>query len=129
MVHIENITLLKKKIGYKLSDYRKRDKKKGLSFHLSLMDCIDLVKQSDGICPECKCEMLFEEYAPWCLYQFTFDAIDTLKGHVKDNLRIICYDCNASNNGSQMGSFRRGFPKDPCIRGCHITTIDKTDFK
>lgn len=109
MVHIQNLALLKKKISYKFSDYRKRDVKKGLVFHLTLADCVELVRQSDGICVECKCVMLFEEYKAWCLYQFTFDAIDPAKGHTKENLRIVCYDCNAL--GGKL-------PKGACSGGC-----------
>ena len=55
--------------------------------------------------------MLFCNYTPYCVYQFSFDRIDNTRIHSIDNLRVVCWNCNSSG----YGSF-----KQSCSRGCHI---------
>ena len=54
--------------------------------------------------------MLFCNYTPYCVYQFSFDRIDNTKIHSINNLRIVCWNCNSSGYGSI---------KQSCSRGCH----------
>ena len=121
MVIVNDIKLLKKNLQTKLGDYRKRDKKRGLDFKLSINECIQLVNKTDSKCPECECEMLFEDYKPWCLYQFSLDKIDNEKGHVIENLRIICYFCNAKGGWSVMAD-RQINIRESCSQKCHVVT-------
>ena len=101
---------LKKNIRVKIGDYRKRDKKRGIQNTMSLNDCIELIKDIKFCCG-CGCRMIFEDYKPWCLYQFTYDKIDNKLGHVKDNIKICCYHCNSTGYGIK---------KPNCIKLCHI---------
>lgn len=116
MVHISEIQLpqFKKHISNKLGDYIRRDKKLCSSNGnteqtITPTQCIKLVEESDGSCKMCNCEMLFVDYTPHCLYQFTFDRLDESRPHTVDNLRIICYSCNSTGNVSKVN----------CINGCH----------
>ena len=130
MVIVYDIKLLKKHLQNKFGDYRKRDKKLGLDFKLSVHECIQLIKETDSKCPECNCEMLFEEYKPWCLYQFSLDKIDNEKGHAIENLRIICYYCNAKGGWklTKYDKDKENDRRESCSQKCHIvTTNDQPD--
>jgi hypothetical protein len=105
--------LLRKKFNTKMSDYRKRDKRNNRICDLKFADCLQLVENVND-CVGCGCKLLFTEYEPWCLHQFTFDRIDESLGHTKSNVRIICYTCNALGLGS---------PKTKCVKGCHGADI------
>jgi hypothetical protein len=119
MVIIEDKHDFKKKFYNKLNDYRKVDKRKKEHFTLEnqgletikLKDAIKLVNDLDtDVCYGCKCKMLFYNYTPFCVYQFSFDRLDNKKIHSNDNLRIVCWNCNSSGYGSI---------KKSCSRGCH----------
>ena len=60
--------------------------------------------------------MLFTNYLPWCVYQFSLDRLHNKIIHSKENLRIVCYNCNSSGNGSDKMS---------CSRGCHTVIMSK----
>jgi hypothetical protein len=119
MVKIKDIKNLKLKIRNKLNDYKKRDKIKIYEYPdeniglvtLNTDDIIEMVKNHNGICEGCNCELIFENYAPFCIYQFSMDRIDNNKIHDKNNLRIVCYNCNALGDGAK---------KQKCSRNCHI---------
>lgn len=110
---------LKNKIRNKLGSYKKRDKKLIAKYPVvnkdlktvNVKECIDLVeKLDDDKCPCCGCTMLFN-YTPYCVYQFSFDRINNNMIHCKENLRIICWNCNSSGEDAI---------KQDCTRGCHI---------
>ena len=110
---------ISKKINNKIRDYRRVDKRKKERFPsenegletIKLTDAIELINElKTDICEGCNSKMLFN-YSPYCVYQFSFDRIDDKKIHAKSNLRIVCYNCNASGYGSIKGG---------CSRGCHI---------
>lgn len=122
---IDNINDFKIKIKNKLRDFRRIDNKiincdilqlnKDLTT-LKLQDGINLVNNLvNDICIGCGCTILFCNYKPWCVYQFSFDRIDNKKIHCIDNLRIVCYNCNSSGYGSKKLS---------CSRYCHISEED-----
>lgn len=125
MVSIEDLNDFKIKVKNKLRDYRRIDAEKikydTLELNkdlktLKLQDCINLVNNLvNDICIGCGCKMLFCNYKPWCVYQFSFDRIDNKKIHCINNLRIVCYNCNSSGYGSKKLS---------CSRYCHISEED-----
>lgn len=122
MVIIHDIKSFKKKVQNKLRDYKRVDEIKLLQYPLenlktiNMNDAIEIITKLDNdICPGCGCKMLFSNYIPYCLYQFSFDRIDNCKIHSVDNLRIVCYDCNS------MGM---GHTKQNCSRGCHQLSDD-----
>lgn len=117
---IEDIKKLKQKINNKLGSYNIRDKQKKLLFPLEneglstikLNDAINIVKNLDNnLCCGCGCEMLFYNYMPFCVYQFSFDRIDNKKIHSINNLRVICWNCNSMH----LGAIKYG-----CTNKCHI---------
>lgn len=81
---------------------------------ITVNDVIDLIG-NNKLCPDCNCELLFYDYQPFCLYQFSIDRIDNKLPHTISNCRITCYDCNAMKNEYV---FKRT-PKKSCIKGCH----------
>ena len=106
----------------KLSDYRKVDRHKRTRFPfenegletVNLSNVITLVNQLDtDLCSGCKCKMLFCDYTPFCLYQFSLVRIDNAKIHSVNNIKIVCWNCNSSGYGSI---------KNSCSRKCHINT-------
>ena len=118
------LPLLKKHISYKLSDYVKRDNKLRLKMGtveptITHAQCVKLVEECSGICEMCNCEMLFVDYTPHCLYQFSFDRLDESRPHTPDNLRIICFSCNSTGDPHNKN----------CINGCHGSSVITKDVK
>ena len=56
----------------------------------------DLYTKQAGLCERCECEMLTANYPKNCGRQFTIDRIDSNLGHVKGNVKILCWSCNCS---------------------------------
>jgi hypothetical protein len=115
---------LRSKITRKIGDYRRRDKvlsakypiiNEGLTT-ITSDEGIEIVNKYGKLCPGCGCEMLFKDYAPWCLYQFTFDKINDNIIHCKSNLKISCYMCNCSGYGT---------PKYSCKKLCHTSDVSR----
>jgi len=126
MVEIKDRAKLLGSLKHRVFSYKNRDRRRyGIEENGLTVDiCMELIEKSDGICTSCNCEMLFENVTRHCVYQFTIDAIDPPKGHTKDNIRLLCYECN-SRSGLVMGtggpSGKLGFKKEwPCIGGCHL---------
>lgn len=114
---VDFTTIIRKHISTKLNDLRKRDMQKNCIFNLKFYDIIEMIKNHNGLCDGCGCEMLFINYKPWCLYQFSIDQIkkhNKYIGHNKENIRLICYCCNAMGDDSI---------KTPCVSGCHGNVI------
>lgn len=117
---------LRSRVTSKIRDYRDSDKyisQKYPEFNQNLStistdEGLEIVRNCGKICPGCGCKMKFRNYKPWCLYQFTFDRIDNKVIHSKDNLRLACYNCNATEYDS---------PKFSCIKLCHESDIGR-DF-
>jgi hypothetical protein len=107
MVEITDIKKFKKNVMNKLSGYRKVDKVKlacnpKLNKNKKIITydaCLKLVQQLDSVvCSVCEDTMLFQDYIPWCMYQFSFDRLDNRIIHSIDNIRIICWGCNSYPN-------------------------------
>ena len=95
-----NYKLCKKHISVKLGGYRKQDKAVLLKFPelnvgkkiITSDECIYLVKQLDtDKCCVCRDIMLFDDYTPYCFYQFSFDRLNNNIIHSFDNIRVICW--------------------------------------
>jgi len=113
MVEITDIKKFKKNVMNKLSGYRKQDKfklacnpilnenKKMITYD----DCLKLVQQLDTVeCIVCEDTMLFQDYTPWCMYQFSFDRLNNRIIHSIDNIRVICWGCNSYPNQTKKCS-------------------------
>lgn len=80
----------------KLESYDTRDRAENHSDTTATLDeALHLLRQSSKYCPGCGCAMLYRNYTPYCEYQFSFDRIDVAKAHSAENLRVVCYGCNA----------------------------------
>lgn len=112
---------IRKKIQIKLNDYKKRDKKIIEKYGnpnnyktITLNESISLLANINT-CEICDCKLLFDIYEPWCLYQFSYDRINEMEIHHINNLRILCFDCNARHNTKELKLI-----KDDCIKKCHL---------
>lgn len=83
-----------------LSNARKRSKKKGLEFELTLKD---LVKLKNVTCPILGCKLL---YCPGIDQKrsASLDRIDSSKGYTKENVRIISSEGNWLKNRNDLQS-------------------------
>ena len=124
-LNFKNNQNFSKKFYNKQRDYNRIDKIKKEKYPLEnegletikLKDAIKLVSELDtDVCCGCECKMLFDIYAPYCVYQFSFDRIDNKKIHATNNLRVVCWNCNSSGYGSLKLS---------CSRDCHINLESK----
>lgn len=122
MVVIGDKKEFSKKFYNKLRDYRRRDKLIKNAFlsenigltTINLKDATKMVNDlNSDLCLGCNCNILFCNYEPYCIYQFSFDRINDKKIHSIDNLRIVCWNCNSSGFGSIKLS---------CSRKCHENT-------
>ena len=110
MVLVSDIAAFRRAVYFKIKDGRWEDVRRGRTSDVTVDEVCEMVENHDGLCSICSCEMVFEGYAAWCLYQFTLDRIDNSRGHDHDNLRLSCFACN---------SFRGRAEKITCLRGCH----------
>ena len=76
----------------KLVAYKCQDETKGLRFNLKVDHILELKAQSN-CCAACKFKLLWE-YAPKDAQQFSVDRLDNTKGHMSDNVQLMCLECN-----------------------------------
>lgn len=125
MVQIKNRSDFIKRLKIKLKDHKRFDREHWNSDEyietISIKDIISLVDSLESdICPECGCVMLFCDYKPHCLYQFSLDRLDNCKFHTKDNLRVVCWNCNSGGYGCK---------KITCLHGCHIGLLPTREVR
>lgn len=105
MVFIQDEKDFLKRVSNKIKEYKKLDKIKKQQYILEnegletikSKEMINLVnKLESDICADCKCKILFCNYSPYCVYQFSFKRIDFKKIHSFNNLQIVCWNCNIS---------------------------------
>lgn len=97
-------TAVRKNIGRKLQAYKRVDQTKGLTCNLRIKDVEALKGQQGNHCAACNIDLLWC-YAPKDSRQFSVDRLDNAKGHTRDNVRLVCLECNrkrgaAAINGS-----------------------------
>ena len=113
----------KKKLREKVHDAVWEDKRKyGLSA-LTTPAARKVVEDCTGRCDNCDCELLFNGWQPWCLHQFSLDRVDLTKPHGPENMRVLCYCCNAqiATTRDPAGLIMKvECPKMSCKSGCHI---------
>jgi hypothetical protein len=94
----------------KLSNVRSRDMEQHGRCDLTLEDLLELAAESTGKCSGCNCRLEFGDYKSSCRYQWSPDRINRNVPHSKDNVRIICWNCNTGGLGIRKG---------PCKNGSH----------
>jgi hypothetical protein len=88
-------------IKKKLNKYKNDDKAKGFMFDLDIEYVMSLRKEQNDKCKHCNADMLFENYSPFSMKQFSVDRIDDTKGHTKDNVVLSCFGCNCRHKKTE----------------------------
>lgn len=81
----------------KLAGHQKSDQYKFNTIgNITLENIKEKVNVQRGACFYCKEELLFDEWAPYCWYQFSIDRLNDDLPHDADNCVVSCYYCNCS---------------------------------
>lgn len=80
-------------------------------------------------CPICNDEIIYENYCPYCLYQFSIDRINNKEIHHINNIQITCYNCNAQKGNLNINNNRYKIYncccKKDCYNKCHLEDKQK----
>ena len=127
-MELPTTSFFKRKLKEKVHDAVRDDTRKYGFAELKIADARAVVQESDGRCENCGCEMLFDDWRPWCLHQFTFDRVDLTLPHSKDNVRLLCFYCNA-HIGTRRDPHGKLMwipcPKHDCLNGCHVGVVPR----
>ena len=93
--------LARKNIGRKLQAYKRVDVARGLKNNLRMKD-VETMKAHGNRCAACNIELLWC-YEPKDTRQFSIDRIDNAKGHMRDNVRLTCLECNRKRGMASLG--------------------------
>ena len=105
---VRSLTALRRHAEVKLGNLRKRDIEQHGRCDLDLPTLVKMALESSDECECCGCRIIFEDYAPYCRYQWSPDRIDRNRPHSKDNCRIRCLSCNVSGPGVKKGACKGG---------------------
>jgi hypothetical protein len=83
----------RKHIGRKLQAYKRVDAAAKRRCNLRMEDVEALKEQQGNRCAACNIELLWC-YAPKDGRQFSVDRLDNSQGHIRDNVRLTCLECN-----------------------------------
>ena len=84
-----------------LTNSKQSDKKRN---HFDIANFIDphfcklLIDESEDKCCYCDCDLQYIDFAPNLI---TIERIDNNRGHVKNNVKIACFNCNSTRVGSK----------------------------
>ena len=84
---------LRKVIQRKLVAYKREDAAKGLRFNLKVDHILGLKEAQSTRCAACSTELLWA-YQPKDTQQFSVDRLENTMGHIRDNIRLTCLECN-----------------------------------
>ena len=84
---------LRKVIQRKLLAYKRQDQAKGLRFSLKVDHNLALKEAQNNRCATCNIELLWA-YQPKDTQQFSVDRFDNSAGHIHNNVRLTCLECN-----------------------------------
>ena len=84
---------LRKTTIKKLVAYKRQDQAKGLKFSLKVDHILALKEAQNNRCAVCNIELLWA-YQPKDTQQFSVDQFDNSAGHIHDNVRLTCLECN-----------------------------------
>ena len=84
---------LRKVIQRKLVAYQRQDAAKGLRFNLKVDHTLELKEAQSNRCAACNIELLWV-YQPKDTQQFSVDRLENTMGHIRDNTRRTCLECN-----------------------------------
>jgi hypothetical protein len=61
---------------------------------ITLQNALNMIKEANYTCVECKTPLLLSDWTPRDPRQFSFDRLDDSLPHIEENLRITCLGCN-----------------------------------
>ena len=119
MVGIPRSRQFKEKLSQKIRNVQLNIKKhhklghiKSPAMTIGQMDVINKLKESDGRCPLCQCEILLDDFEPHCVYQWSIGRIHYQQQYSPENLVIMCMACNMN--------YCKKAEKTTCVHGCHM---------
>ena len=92
---------LRKAIQRKLVTYKRQDQAKRLRFSLRVDHILALKEAQNNRCAACNIELLWA-YQPKDTQQFSVDRFDNSEGHVHDNVRLTCLECNRKRGAAAL---------------------------
>ena len=92
---------LRKVIQRKLVAYKRQDQAKGLRFNLKVDHILALKEAQNNHCAACNIELLWA-YQPKDTQQFSVDRLDNSVGHIRDNIRLTCLECNRKRGAAAI---------------------------
>ena len=110
MVQVRSMVALRRHCEVKVGNIRKRDLEQCQRCDLDVATLVRMALEHSGVCSECQCEMIFEDYSPFCRYQFSPDRLNRNLPHSEFNIRLVCRNCNVAGPGMRKG---------PCRGNCH----------
>ncbi|MEW8689000.1 MAG: hypothetical protein AB2556_24540, partial [Candidatus Thiodiazotropha sp.] len=84
---------LRKVIARKLVAHKRQNQAKGLRFNLKVGQILELKEAQNNHCVVCDI-VLLSAYQLKDTQQFSVDRLDNSVGHVRDNIRLTCLECN-----------------------------------
>ena len=94
---------LRKVIQRKLVAYKRQDQAKGLRFSLKVDHILALKEAQNNRCAACNIELLWA-YQPKDTQQFSVDRFDNSAGHIHDNVRLTCLECNRKRGAAALSA-------------------------
>ena len=92
---------LRKVIQRKLVAYKRQDQAKGLRFSLKVDHILALKEAQNNRCAACNIELLWA-YQPKDTQEFSVDRFDNSAGHIHDNVRLTCLECNRKRGSAAL---------------------------
>lgn len=93
---------LKKCLQFRFLGARDRAKKNNLYFDITLNFILDLWDKQKGLCSLCGLPMTFELLKGRIPSNVSIDKIDPTKGYTKDNVQLVCMECNQIKSDFQL---------------------------
>lgn len=82
-------------VAAKLCRYAKNDLARlGVVSEFKIADAVQMVRDTNGVCPDCGVKLLLSGWVKCDPRQFSFDRIADHKPHSTDNCRVTCLGCN-----------------------------------
>ncbi|MEW8686689.1 MAG: hypothetical protein AB2556_12820 [Candidatus Thiodiazotropha sp.] len=94
---------LRKAIAKMLVAYKRQDQAKGLRFNLNVDHILELKEAQNNHCAACNIELLWA-YQPQDTQQFSVDRLDNSVGHIRDNIRLTCLECNRKSGTAALSA-------------------------